>query len=143
VIAAAAGRIAGSVFFGGAFGAAVDVEPDVGAVGVDFFLRDFDLVEGVGAGGVAKLPDEGGDLVVGGGFFDDDGETRVGVVEDLERRGRGGGTGWVGCGGDGFGSRCGGRGFAADEEERQEKEQLVEMSNLFFTRVTKVRSMVL
>jgi hypothetical protein len=87
VIASAAGRFAGGVFFGRALGAAIDVEPDVGAVGVDFFLRNLDFIEGLGAGGVAKLPDEGGDFVVGGVFLDGDGERAVGVMEDFEGRG--------------------------------------------------------
>jgi hypothetical protein len=66
VIAAAAGWLAGGVFFRRALGAAIDVEPDGGAVGVDLLLRDVEVVEGVGAGGVAELPDEDGDFVVGG-----------------------------------------------------------------------------
>jgi hypothetical protein len=108
VIAAAAGWIAGGVFFGRALCAAVDVEPDVGAVVVDLLLGDVERVEGVGAGSVAELPDEGGDFVVGGGFFDDQGEARVGVVEELERRGWGGGARGVGNGGGGVGGGGGG-----------------------------------
>jgi hypothetical protein len=67
VVAGAAGWGAGSVFFGGAFGASVEVEPDHGVAGVDEFLRDVKAIEGVGLGGVAELPEDGGDLVVGGG----------------------------------------------------------------------------
>ena len=35
-------------------------------LGVDVFLAELELVEGVGAGGAAELPDERGYLVVGG-----------------------------------------------------------------------------
>ena len=65
VVGGFAGELAGGVFFAGALGSAVDVEPGGGA-GVDVLLDELELVEGVGAGGVAELPDEGGDLVVGG-----------------------------------------------------------------------------
>ena len=65
VVAASAGRWAGGVFLSGAFGASVDVEPDDGVAGVDDFLRDVELVEAVRGGGVAELPEDGGDLGVG------------------------------------------------------------------------------
>ena len=96
VVAASAGWLAGGVFFGRALGAAVDVERDAGAVGVDQLLRDVELVEGVGLACVAELPDDGGDLVVGGVFCDDEGEAVVAVVEDCEGGGWGGGARWVG-----------------------------------------------
>ena len=93
------------------------MEPDGAAVGVDLLLRDVDGVEGVGAGGVAELPDEGGDFVVGGFFGDGEGEGGVSVVEDFEWGRWGRGAGGVVDGGGGFGGWCGrewGRGFAAD-----------------------------
>src|ERR1035437_1374762 len=119
VIAAAAGRFAGSILFGGAPGAAIDVEPDVGAVGVNLLLRDVELVERVGAGGVAELPDERGDFVVAGLFVHDQGEGVVGVVEELEGRGGRGRARRVGGGGFGLGGGYGGgrgRRLAAEEE---------------------------
>ena len=64
VIAGSAGEFAGGVLFAGAPGATIDVEPDDGATGVDEFLREVEGVERVSADGVAKLPDDGGDLVV-------------------------------------------------------------------------------
>ena len=42
------------------------------------------VVEGVGVGGVAELPDDGGDLVVGGVGGGDEGDGVVGGVEELE-----------------------------------------------------------
>lgn len=121
VVAGAARRVAGSVFLRRAFCAAVDVEPDGLAVGVDLFLRDVDGVEGAGAGGVAELPDECRELVVGGLFIHGEGEAGVAVVEDLEGCGRGGGACGIGLGGrrrGGFSRRRGRwRGFAADEEK--------------------------
>ena len=66
MVGVAAGERGGGVFFGGTFGAAVEVEPDVGRAGVDELLRNVEGVEGVGLGGVVELPDDGGDLVVGG-----------------------------------------------------------------------------
>ncbi len=67
VVVAAAGECAVGVFFSGAFGASVDVEPDHGVAGVDGFLGDVELVEGAGVGRGAELVDEGFDLRVGGG----------------------------------------------------------------------------
>jgi len=72
VVAGAAGRW-GGVFFRGAFGAAVEVEPDDGVALVDEGLREFEGGEGVVGGGVAELVEDGGDFVVGGGFFGDEG----------------------------------------------------------------------
>ena len=65
VITGSAGELALGVLFAGALCAAVDVEPGGGA-SVDVLLGEVELVEGVGSGGVAELPDERGDLVVGG-----------------------------------------------------------------------------
>ena len=95
VVAGAAGELAVGVLFGGAFGASVDVEPDHGLAGVDGFLRDVELVEGVGVGGVAELPDEGGDLVVGGGGV----VTRVKEPSGVWWKSLKGGGGVVGRGG--------------------------------------------
>ncbi len=67
VVAGFAGELALGVFFGGAFGAAIDVEPDGGLAGVDEGLGEVEGGEGMGVGGVAELPEDGGDLVVGGG----------------------------------------------------------------------------
>ncbi len=58
VVAGAAGWIAWGVLFGGALRAAVDVKPDDGLARVHELLRDVEIVEGVGAGGVVKLVDE-------------------------------------------------------------------------------------
>ena len=129
VIAPAASRSARGVFLGGAFGAAVDVEPDVGAVGVATsfcgILRSY--FEGVGAGTASRsCQTSDGDGVVAGLFGDDEGERGVGVVENAEGSGWSGGTRWVGCGGGGVGGgsgRGGGCGFAADEEKQQHEER--------------------
>jgi hypothetical protein len=71
------------------------VEPDHGVAGVDDFLRDAELVEGAGVGGIAELPDDGFDLRVGGGGV----VTRVKApLSDWWKSLKGGG-GMVGCGG--------------------------------------------
>src|SRR5215469_4391213 len=114
VIAGSAGEFALGVLFAGALGAAVDVEPGGGA-GVDVLLGEVELVEGVGTCGVAELPDEGGDLVVGGVVWGGKGKAAVVVVEELEG-GWGGGGGWCGGrnrGGVGLGRGSGGGGVAA------------------------------
>ena len=117
VVAVAAGRFAVGVFFGGAFGAAIEMEPDHGVARVDYGLGDVEAVEGVGVGGVAELPDDGGDLVVGGVGDGDEGEGAVGLVEEGE------GWRWDGGardgGGDCGGGRRGVRGFgvAADDQK--------------------------
>src|SRR6185312_93187 len=87
VVAGAAGDLALGIFFGGALGAAVDVKPDVVAAGVDVLLGEAGNVErvnGVSAGGIADLPDDGGELVVGGFIRRGEGVAAVVVVEDLE-----------------------------------------------------------
>lgn len=95
VVAGAAGECAGGVLFARAFCAAVDVEPDHRVALVDECLRDVELVEGVRAGGVVELPDDGGDLVVGGVVGGDEGDGVVGGVEDAEGWWRDGGARWV------------------------------------------------
>ena len=114
VVAGLAGELAGGKFFAGALGSAIDVEPG-GGTGVGVLLADLERVEGMGAGGVAQLPDERGDLVVGGFVGGGEGEAAVVVVEDLEGGwgrggawGIGGGWGWCGFGGGWWGGRgCG------------------------------------
>src|SRR5215469_17070710 len=81
VIAGSAGELTLGVLFAGALGAAVDVEPGGGAR-VDVLLGEVELVEGVGTGGVAELPDERGDLVVGGVVRGGEGEAGVVIVEE-------------------------------------------------------------
>src|SRR6185312_2598519 len=69
VVAGAAGECGGGVLFVGAFGAAVDVEPDHRIAGVYHLLdllREVERGEVVGAGGVVELPEDRGDLVIGG-----------------------------------------------------------------------------
>ena len=79
VVVIAAGELAVSVFFSGALGASVDVEPDHGVAGVDLFgLGDVEVVEGTGVGGVAELVDDGDDFGVGGGGGGDEGEGAFG-----------------------------------------------------------------
>lgn len=95
VVAVAAGEIAGGVFFRGALGASVDVEEEEGVAGVDELLRDVEVVEGVGLGGVVELVDDGDDLVVGGVFVGDEGDGVVGLVEEFEGWWWGCGAGWV------------------------------------------------
>jgi len=92
------------------------VEPDHGVAGVYYFLGEVECVEGVGVGGVAELPDDGGDLVVGGGGGDDQGEGVGGLVEEFEGGRWGGGAWWLGCGGRGGGGVDGG-GVAAEESK--------------------------
>src|SRR6185312_6774221 len=80
VIAGAAGECAGGVFFARAFGSAVDVEPDHRVALVDELLRDVERGEGVVVRGVVELPEDCGDLVVGGVGVGDEGDGVVGGV---------------------------------------------------------------
>jgi hypothetical protein len=121
VVAGAAGWGALCIFFGRALGASVEVEPDHRVAGVDYFLRDVEGVEGVGVGRVAELPEDGRDLVVGGGGRGDEGDGVGGGVEEFE--GRWWGCGAWGCGrvdGDGGGGVDGG-GIAAEDEGHDER----------------------
>ena len=123
VVAGFAGELAGGEFFAGALGSAIDVEPGGGA-GVGVLLVDLELAESVGSGCVAELPDERGDLVVGGFVGGGEGEAAVVVVEDFEGGwGRCWAWGISGCWNWGWFGRggCDGRGggFAADEDEHE------------------------
>ena len=96
VVAGAAGRGAWGVFFSRRIWGRDRGGTRAGVAGVDEFLRDVEGVEGVGVGGVAELPEDGGDLLVSG----------VGVVtgrvmescrfgwKSLKGGGGGGGAGW-------------------------------------------------
>ena len=96
VVACATGKRARGVFFVCALGAAIDVEPDHGVALVDELLRDVERGEVVVAGCVVELPEDCGDLVVGGVVGGDEGDGVVGGVEDLEGWWGYGGTWWVG-----------------------------------------------
>src|SRR5271168_4255222 len=74
VVAATTGRRSAGVLLAGTFAATVDVEPDLVVAVVNQSLRDLELVEGVGVGRVAQLPDEGFNLRVGGVFLGDQGD---------------------------------------------------------------------
>ena len=58
-------------------------------------LRDVECGEGVVVGGVVELPEDRGDLVVGGVVGGDEGDGVVGGVEDAEGRWCDGGARWV------------------------------------------------
>ena len=97
------------------------MEPDSLAVGIDLLLRDVDGIEGVGASGVAQLPDERGELVVCCFFIHDEGEAGVAVVEDFEGCRRDGGARGISDGGavvgDAVAVQAVRRGFAAGEQK--------------------------
>ena len=86
VIARTAGKLGSGVLFARALCAAIDVKPDDGIARVDELLRKMKRVEGVGVGSVAKLPDDGGNLIVGDVGRGDEGEGVVGLVEEFENR---------------------------------------------------------
>src|ERR1700744_168825 len=96
VVAGAAGECAGGVLLARALGAAVDVEPYHRVALVDELLRDVERGEGVVVGGIVELPEDGGDLVVGGVGVGDERDGVVGGVEDLEGWWGDGGPRWVG-----------------------------------------------
>lgn len=85
MIAGSAGKFPCRVLFARALCATIDMEPDDGATRVDKLLREVKRVKGVRVRAVAKLPNDGGDLVVGSVGRGDKGQGVIGLVEELER----------------------------------------------------------